>query len=1035
MANELANVNAQSLSSQERTELDNQIAALITQHRGNAYKINDLAFNAAMVITAADKRAKEKSAQGFFKRLGKNIIGKNNRTQNEINQDLAKAQYAAQQILVTLAEQQQLAFELIAAVHSKLNNTKLEIDAELNDVYEILANHDGRVETLEQSVEKIYQEINGICEHLLKTDERVETLERNYDLLNWATTVKIKYAGLDAAAKIVYVARDFYALMRGKQGTINDLHLLVAALDNLGLQTIIRDDFVHQVGTNAQLQTQLLGEDSRLGGFVTEREEIIFDIQTAHENEGNGDRKFFPEMLVKVDANEFTLELLFDLKQLDLMKERSDAAEKLFLDGYITEAMPLLLDTITKGTIGKRNYMFAVVAHEGLLPEGKDPVNAKYHATEGISIGDVCSIFLGARIGFVAKRTAADNFTALKKLADDGDIFAQYEMAHYVSNDAVKYLKLAADKNYFLAAYELGKMYYYGRGGLPEDNDLARKYFEIAAKSEQYGYAMSYLGDIYWNGYGVAVDKKKAADFYKKIFARGGFSDNILSRIGVFYKDEKNYSEAVKWWRIGAEKNFPSCLASLGLAYYYGHGVGKDYSEAVKYFERAIAAGMDNGLPEKHLGDIYWEGGNGITADKKKAVDFYKTAYERGYSSDDSINSIANFYDDDEKNYSEAVKWWRIGAEKNFPSCLASLGLAYYYGHGVGKDYSEAVKYFERAIAAGMNNGLPEKHLGDIYWEGGNGIIVDKKKAVDFYKTAYDRGKSSDGNINRIGTFCDDEKNYSEVVKWWRIGSEKNFRMCLSNLGRAYIFGHGVSKSYSEAATYFERAIAAGEDTGFSEEFLGYIYGEGGYGVTKDCEKAVDFFEKAIAKGTTLSDAGKKTFADALFETGTKYWLGRGVTQDKRKALEFYKRAYDNGITDGYCAYRIGDCNDSLKNYLKALMWFERGAEKGHSLAAFSAGQCYRDGKGTSKDYWEAYTYFKRAIELGGSSKGGIECLLIAKIMLEASREYPDFVYNLKANRAAAVEWFRKAADNGNKDARKWLIDNGEASMFERLIW
>lgn len=269
MANELTNITSQSLSVQEQTELEGQIDALIAQHKGNAYEINSLAFNGAMILTATDKHAKEKAAQGFFKRLGKNLTGKNNRTQNDINKDLAKAQYIAQKILVKLAEQQQLTFELIAAVHSKLNSAKLEIDRELNEVYGTLVNHDERIGTLEQKVSQLSREtadkINGIYGHLLKVDVDIKKLNQNMNLVNWVLTIKnqtycgIKYSNLDAATKIVCVVRDFFALMQGRLGTINDLNLLENALEQLGLETIIREKFIRQVGTNTRLYTHLLG--------------------------------------------------------------------------------------------------------------------------------------------------------------------------------------------------------------------------------------------------------------------------------------------------------------------------------------------------------------------------------------------------------------------------------------------------------------------------------------------------------------------------------------------------------------------------------------------------------------------------------------------------------------------------------------------------------------------------------------------------------------------------------------------------------
>src|SRR5262249_26629831 len=50
---------------------------------------------------------------------------------------------------------------------------------------------------------------------------------------------------------------------------------------------------------------------------------------------------------------------------------------------------------------------------------------------------------------------------------------------------------------------------------------------------------------------------------------------------------EKNYAEAVKWFRKAAEKNYAPAQRDLGESYYYGLGVERDYAEAVKWYRKA----------------------------------------------------------------------------------------------------------------------------------------------------------------------------------------------------------------------------------------------------------------------------------------------------------------------------------------------------------------------------------------------------------------------------------------------------------------
>ena len=687
---------------------------------------------------------------------------------------------------------------------------------------------------------EVNTELNNIYDVLLNHDERIVNLEQQNKLLNWALTID-EYQDLDDATKIVRVVRDFSALMQGRQGTLQDLKLLRRVLNDLGLKQINRDDFIKQFAEENLLHTQLLGEGSQLGDFVTEDEKIFFDVQNKTEVESG--RKFFPAE--QVDANGFVLELLYNIKQLTLAKELSDNAENLFLTGYVDEARPLLDETTNEKNILKRRYMLSVIHHEGSAAE-KNLDRARELLSENISESDVCSIFFGARIGVSPKEKASEHFYALTKLADAGDIFAQYELALYVedSSNKLKYFKLAAEQKYFLAAFELGKMYCSN-----ENYEQAREYLELAAQSEQHINSMIYLIEIYKNGFDGQVDKEKALHLCKKIYEREPSEDSI-NRIANFYDEvEYNLTEAAKWWTIGEEKNFPTCLYNLGEAYHYGFGVEKNLAAAVNLYERA---------------------------------------YEGGKSSDDSIDTIANFYDD-ENNPTEAVNWWHIGAQKNFPTCLFNLGEAYRNGRGVKKNLAAAVNLYERAYEGGKSSDDSINTIANFYddannptaavnwwtigakknfpkclfnlgwaYRNGRGVKKNLAAAVNLYEKAYKGGKSSDDSIDTIANFYNDANNPTEAVTWWTIGAKKNFPKCLANLGMMYRYGRGVNKDWAKAVAYFKQAIEAEVNSGLPEDFLGEIYCLGGYGITRDYEKSVTYYEQALAKGRKLLDDDKK---------------------------------------------------------------------------------------------------------------------------------------------------------------------------------
>ncbi len=86
----------------------------------------------------------------------------------------------------------------------------------------------------------------------------------------------------------------------------------------------------------------------------------------------------------------------------------------------------------------------------------------------------------------------------------------------------------------------------------------------------------------------------------------------------------------------------------LGLRYYNGESVAKDFAEAVKWFGKAAEQGF--APAQSDLGRSYLNG-EGVP-----------------------------------KDVAEAVKWFRKAAEQNFAKAQNNLGLCYAKGDGVAKD-------------------------------------------------------------------------------------------------------------------------------------------------------------------------------------------------------------------------------------------------------------------------------------------------------------------------------------------------------------
>ena len=84
------------------------------------------------------------------------ITGSNKKLQDKINSNRTLAQYAAQQILQRLVEQNLMSLDLIIAVNNKLNASVKELEGEINEIYRILLEFFSQVsEELKQHEKRI----------------------------------------------------------------------------------------------------------------------------------------------------------------------------------------------------------------------------------------------------------------------------------------------------------------------------------------------------------------------------------------------------------------------------------------------------------------------------------------------------------------------------------------------------------------------------------------------------------------------------------------------------------------------------------------------------------------------------------------------------------------------------------------------------------------------------------------------------------------------------------------------------------------
>jgi TPR repeat protein len=142
-----------------------------------------------------------------------------------------------------------------------------------------------------------------------------------------------------------------------------------------------------------------------------------------------------------------------------------------------------------------------------------------------------------------------------------------------------------------------------------------------------------------------------------------------------------------------------------------------------------------------------------------------------GPQADDFMTMLRSYTDPIGAGVSVAVQSVLPSAEGGLGTIESLIGDAYYYGHGVSRDYTEAARWYRRA--AENSNVMAQSTLGDIYY--------------------YGRGVPQD---------------FVEAGRWWQLAAERGMAVAQLNLGVMYANGDGVSQDYVKSYIYTNLAAA-----------------------------------------------------------------------------------------------------------------------------------------------------------------------------------------------------------------------------------
>lgn len=103
-------------------------------------------------------------------------------------------------------------------------------------------------------------------------------------------------------------------------------------------------------------------------------------------------------------------------------------------------------------------------------------------------------------------------------------------------------------------------------------------------------------------------------------------------------------------------------------------------------------------------------------------------------------------------DFATALNKWRPLAAQGDADAQGMLGVLYFYGQGVPKDFGEAAKW--NRMAAEQGNAKAQARLGAAYYFG-NGVVQDYSRSLELYRMAAEQGQPEAqavlGALYRVG--------------------------------------------------------------------------------------------------------------------------------------------------------------------------------------------------------------------------------------------------------------------------------------------
>lgn len=531
MPDKLKVIDSRHVPKEIQQEVERNIEKYVITIKDNRQVLNRLTFDCITALTEAEDTKRILSNKKGISRIIGSITGSNKKMQDTINKDTNIAQWASQQILQKLVEQNLMTFDLIAAVNNKLNT---------------------QISTVSKILRKFF--IHNRSE-IARIESKINVLEKSVNLLTWQSGIRYRvvddeeYVNMDTTKKIVFLVREFYDITRGKWSN-SDLLLLQNAMSQIDLSPKVKVNYftvVKEISNNEALQDKLL--DGATIGIIDDPSYLV-SMGTLKKLDSLGtDEKYLVDTMYE-SIREVDESVDWNTLRDNMVKKYISQQAQVNINTDV-EAYDLILDFLynLRQAVDESILIYPkrVSDTQEISTKSDSPEQSIDSESQEKELREAEQLFLDYKLD--------EAFEKFQKLAEAGNGRAMYFLGEYYANGideniekdkrkGLEWRKKGAEAGDELAslnvAYSLPKI-------ARERNEIFKQWFNQVLELAESGdvFAQYEVGDLYWYGRGINEDEATALQWYQESAEQGFWRG--AQKLEKIYFEKKEYDKALKW--------------------------------------------------------------------------------------------------------------------------------------------------------------------------------------------------------------------------------------------------------------------------------------------------------------------------------------------------------------------------------------------------------------------------------------------------------------------------------------------------------